>query len=169
MEGEAKIPDEVKTFFQIINTMSDSENDLTIRKERLIESSAADTVYACSGGKQLTGKHLSLGITVKTITGSRRTATLLNKFRHCANNETLRRIEMGMESTISETNSLVPSHIQKLPDLSTGLAWDNFATNTETPSGADTIHHTYGICYQNIDNNKNNENIMEITCNAIGT
>ena len=62
--------------------MSDSENDLTIRKERLIESSAADTVYACSGGKQLTGKHLSLGITVKTITGSRRTATLLNKFRH---------------------------------------------------------------------------------------
>ena len=51
----------------------------------------------------------------------------------------------------------------------TGLAWDNFDINTETPSDADTIHHTYGICYQNIDNNKNAENIMEHTCHAIGT
>ena len=39
----------------------------------------------------------------------------------------------------------------------------------ETPSGADTIHHTHGICYQNIDNDKNTENIMENTNNAIGT
>ena len=57
MKGEAKIPDEVYMY-----TGSDSENDLTIRKVRLIESSAADTVYAYSGGKQLTGKQLSLGI-----------------------------------------------------------------------------------------------------------
>ena len=169
MEGEVKIPDELKTFFQIMYTGSDSENDLTTQKERLEESSAADTVYVCSGGKQLTGKHLSLGVTVKAMTGSRRTVTLLNKFGHCASNETLRRIEMGMESTISETSSLVPSHIQKLSDLSTGLAWDNFDINTETPSDAETIYHTYGICYQNIDNNKNTENIMEHTCNAIGT
>ena len=169
MEGEVKIPDEVKSFFRIMYTGSDSENDLTIQKEGLVESSAADTVYACSGGKQLTGKHLSLGVTAKAMTGSRRTVTLLNKFGHCATNETLRRIEMGMESTISETSSIVPSHIQKRSDLSTGLAWDNFDINRETPSDADTIHHTYGICYQNIDNNKNAENIMEHTCNAIGT
>ena len=37
------------------------------------------------------------------------------------------------------------------PDLCTGTAWDNFDVNLETPSGADTIHHTYGICYQNIE------------------
>ena len=106
---------------------------------------------------------------MKAVTESQRTVTLLSKFGHCESNETLRCIEMGMESTISETNSLVPSHIQKLPDLSTGLAWDNSDINTETPSGADNIHHTYGICYQNTDNNKNIENIMEHTCNTIGT
>ena len=39
----------------------------------------------------------------------------------------------------------------------------------ETPSGADAIHHTYGICYKNIDHDKNIENIMENTNNAIGT
>ena len=48
MEGEVKIPEGVKTFFRIMYTGSDSENDLTIQKEGLVESSAADTVYACS-------------------------------------------------------------------------------------------------------------------------
>ena len=37
MEREVKIPDEVKAFFQIMYTGSDSDNDLTIRKARLIE------------------------------------------------------------------------------------------------------------------------------------
>ena len=49
------------------------------------------------------------------------------------------------------------------------LALDNFDINMETPSGADAIHHTYGICYKNIDHDKNIENIMENTNNAIGT
>lgn len=26
--------------------------------------------------------------------------------------------------------------------------WDNFDLNPETPSGVNTFHHTYGICYQ---------------------
>ena len=30
-----------------------------------------------------------------------------------------------------------------------GLAWNNFDINLETLSGANSIHHTYGICYQN--------------------
>lgn len=65
MEGEVKIPDKVKPFFWIMYTGSDSDNDLTILKEKLIKSSAADTVHACSGGKQLTGKHLTLGVTIR--------------------------------------------------------------------------------------------------------
>ena len=55
---------------------------------------------------------------MKAMTWNQRTVTLLSKFRHCASKETVRRIEMGMESTISETNSLVLSHFEKGPDLS---------------------------------------------------
>ena len=29
------------------------------------------------------------------------------------------------------------------------MAWDKFDINSETLSGANSIHHTYGICYQN--------------------
>ena len=150
LEGEVGIPQDLTDFFQIMYTGSDSSNELTCKKERVINSTAADVVYACSNGKQLPGKHLSLGLTTKAMTGSRRTVTLLNRLGHCASNETVRRIEMGMESTIVANHSLVPSHIETREDLCTALAWDNFDINIETPSGADTIHHTYGICYQNI-------------------
>ena len=31
-----------------------------------------------------------------------------------------------------------------------GMSWDNFDINIETRNGLGTIHHTYGIVYQNI-------------------
>ena len=33
--------------------------------------------------------------------------------------------------------------------MCTALAWDNFTINISTLSGADSMHHTVGICYQN--------------------
>ena len=32
----------------------------------------------------------------------------------------------------------------------TSFTWDNFDINTKAMCGTNTIHHTYGICYQNI-------------------
>ena len=42
-----------------------------------------------------------------------------------------------------------PNEILLHPHLCTGTAWDNFDIKIETLSGADTMHHTFGICYQN--------------------
>ena len=33
--------------------------------------------------------------------------------------------------------------------MCTALAWDNFTINISTLSGADSMHYTFGICYQN--------------------
>ena len=74
----------------------------------------------------------------------------MNRYGHCASSETVRRVEMSLESTLNNSDSFIPDSIETKPNLSTGTAWDNFDTNLETPSGADTIHHTYGICYQTI-------------------
>ena len=62
-----------------------------------------------------------------------------------------------LEHTCKRSSDLVSNDIVKRRDLSIGLAWDNFDLNIETLSGAGTVHHTYGICYQNID-----ENCMEV-------
>lgn len=47
----------------------------------------------------------------------------------------------------------------KKKPLATGFASDNCDININTLSGSNTIHHTYGICYQNISL-WNGENIM---------
>ena len=72
----------------------------------------------------------------------------MNRYGHCASTETIRRIDMSLKATINDKKNVVPDGIRKLPFLSTDTALDNFGINLETPPDKDTIHHTYGICYQ---------------------
>ena len=58
------------------------------RKTRLTDSSSLDAIFACSGGKLIRGKHLSLGIALKSMTGSKSLVLLLNRFGHCIGDET---------------------------------------------------------------------------------
>ena len=97
--------------------------------------------------KLLPGKYLSLGFAVKALIGSQNVVTLMNRYGYCASSETIRWIDMSLEATINDKKNVVPDGIRKLPFLSTGTAWDNFNINLEVPSGKETIHHRYGICY----------------------
>ena len=75
----------------------------------------------------------------------------MNRNGHCASSETLRRIDMGMEESLTITcGDYVPNGIIKQQGLCTGTAWDNFDINVETLNGLGTTHHTYGIACQNI-------------------
>ena len=51
------------------------------------------------------------------MTGSKSFVNLLNRFRHCFSNEKERRIDTGMESSLTSSNSLVPDQIIKTPEL----------------------------------------------------
>ena len=84
------------------------------------------------------------------MTSSKSVVNLLKRFGHCISNEKVHRIDIGMESSLRSSNSLVPDQTIKTPELCTVLPWDNFDVNLETLSGADSVHHTYGICYRNI-------------------
>ena len=58
----------------------------------------------------------------------------------------------------------LPHMVQKL-GLATGVSWDNYDGDTETLSGAGTLHDTVGISYQNLDPteiyNRPEENLSE--------
>ena len=87
---------------------------------------------------------------MKSLTGSQTAVTLLNRFGHCASDETICRIDMALEETVQNSDKdFVPKGILRRSGLCTGTAWDNFDVNIETLSGLGTIHHTYSICYQN--------------------
>ena len=82
------------------------------------------------------------------MTGSKSVVSLFNRFGQSIGDETVRRMDMSFQEAVNQNDTILPSHIQIFPNLSTGLAWDNFDINIETLSGENTIHHTYGICYQ---------------------
>ena len=115
-------------------------------KVGLVNSSSADFVYACSSAKLLLGKYISLGVALKSMIGSKLIANLLNRLGNYISTVTKKCAEFSLTSS----NSLVPDQIIKTPELYTTLAWDKFDVNLETLSGADSVHHTYGIYYQNI-------------------
>ena len=57
MEGEVIPPDSVKSFFKLLYTGNLlTTEELSSRKSRLIDSSAADAVFWCSAGKLIPGK-----------------------------------------------------------------------------------------------------------------
>ena len=143
LAGEVKPPNSLKEFFTTL--YGGNSSGLSARKERFVGSSAADVMYACSDEKFLPGKHLSLGLTVKSITGSKNAVTLLNKFGHCASNEKIRRIDIGIESTISQQDTLLPDQFLRDPNLCAALAWHNFDINISALSGVDSMYPTFGV------------------------
>ena len=150
MKGKVTHPDLLEEFYKNLYTGSISVTEVTSKKTQLIDSSCADAIYACSGSKLLPGKHLSLALAVKSLTGNHTAVTLLNRVGHCASDETISKIDMALEETVHRgDNDFVPKRIIKCPGLCTGTTWDNFDLNIETLSGLGTIHHTHGICYHN--------------------
>ena len=111
-----------------------------------MNSTSVEVVYVCSGGKLLPGKRISLGVALKLMTGSKSVVNLLSRFGHCISNEKVRKTDIGMESFLTSSNSLVPDQI--IIQLYTVLVWGNFDVNLETLSGAYPVQHTYRICYQ---------------------
>ena len=74
MAGEVEPPNSLKEFF---TTLYDGNSSISQIAKRFGDSSVADEMYACSGGKLLLGRHLPLGLTVTSITGSKNEVTSL--------------------------------------------------------------------------------------------
>ena len=106
-------------------------------------------MYTVSNGVLKPLKHLCLGVALKSLTGSRKVIEIVNHLGHSTGYTTTEEIETDLAISIQNQEHLTPDGMQRLPGLATGTAWDNYDENTETLSGADTLHDTVGICYQN--------------------
>ena len=84
------------------------------------------------------------------MTGSRKVIEMLNHLGHCINYHKVEEIETDLATNIQLNELATPDGITPAPGRSIGLAWDNYDENIETLSGANTLHDTVGICYQNI-------------------
>jgi len=147
--GQANKPEDLLEFFKVLYTGSSGKVTHT-QTERLIDSVTDDVIYATSHGRIQPGKHLSLALAMKSLTGSRRVIEILNRLGHSTGYHVAETIETQFATEISARSRATPDGMSNDPHLCTSLAWDNYDENTETLSGKGTLHDTVGICYQNL-------------------
>ena len=144
-DGEASPPDLVRTFFRILygGPNQDKHGDSV---QRRAESSNQDALFIVRNGSILPQKHIVLGMSVKSMTGSRKLVTILNRFGHCINYSCVEELETEIAHSQQDTHQACPDGTQ--PNRTIGLAFDNYDELSYTLSGADTLHDTMGILYQ---------------------
>ena len=83
IEGEVQIPESLKAFYKILYTGNANEQ-YSAKKSHVAGGSSVDTIFVCYRGKLVPAKHLSLGLTIKSLRESKAIAFLLNRFGHFA-------------------------------------------------------------------------------------
>ena len=128
-DGQGGIPTELRDFFNVLYTGSANKPE-TERNQRLVQSVSDDVVFAVTRGITKPGKHLCIGLGIKSLTGRRQIIDILNRFGHSINYHTVEAIETQVATDISDRHQALPDGTSQDDDLSTCLAWDNYDENT---------------------------------------
>ena len=73
-----------------------------------------------------------------------------NRFGHCVSSNFVEELETELAFGALEESKLLPESLLHLPDLNTGVAFDNFDLFVETLTEKDTLRDTVGIVTQDI-------------------
>ena len=122
-----------------------------VSHERKIQMICQDVVHAASNSRVKLPKHVSLGITIKHLTRSKKLITLLNRMGHCCSYEQTEIVETALANETlarSELNGgvIIPSNIS--PGVFVHMAADNNDFNEETIDVKNTTHATTFIAFQ---------------------
>lgn len=111
IEGECEIPQQLLDFMSfLIKGPSKRRNDNDEDNVR-IHSICDDIIYSIHKGRIKPGKHMKLGMTVKSLTNSKKIIQLLNRLGHSIGYTTVEELETEMTYTAYEKNKIIPSSI----------------------------------------------------------
>ena len=91
---------------------------------------------------------IQLGLTLKSMTGSKKLITLMNRMGHSISYNTADELETELTFTATKNKNLLPADLLAKSYLRTGVAFDNYNRFVETVDGKNTLHDTVGIVYQ---------------------
>lgn len=160
--GECDIPENVDAFNRWLYAGSFNRHK-TDSLNRKVRSHSQDMISGVTNGRIKTSKHICLGLSLKSITSSRKVVDLLNKYGHCSSYHVIEELETEATYTSNARSLNCPDDIILSPEYHTCVAFDNLDMFCETYGGKDTMHDTVGIIYQHIlptDQNDEN-NIIE--------
>lgn len=148
IKGECEIPYALLRFYSLLLTGGDVDKIKNPKMLVLAKSYASDVIYTIHRGRVKTSKHITLGITVKSLSSSEKLLRLLHSYGHCISYSKVLELETEATYTISETEKVCPAGMVLQPSLNSGFAFDNFDRYVETCDGKDTMHDTVGISFQ---------------------
>lgn len=160
LEGECDIPEELHLLIECL--LKGPRGSNMPLKEVKIASICNSIIFSMSNGSIKPSTCLTLGLAVKSITGSRKMINILNRLGHCVSYTLVEELETELAyGSSAETRILPYGLISGCEQLHTHVAFDNYDRFVETLSGKDTLHDTVGIVYQNISTeaNINNNNL----------
>lgn len=153
IDGECDVPDILQSFYTTLLCGTRTSKESSEYTIRIKKSLFQDAIFTVTNGCVKTSKHVTLGLTLKGLTNSKKIVNILNNYGHCCSYTVLEGLETEAYYTSLKNNNLCPDDIKRVPHLSTTVALNNFDRFVETTSGKDTLHDTVGIIFQNIDRN----------------
>lgn len=149
LKGECEVPQTLIEYYsKIISTKYPTKTSNNV--ERLAKSFSEDLIYAVTKGNIKTSKHINLGLTMKSLTNSKKVINILNKYGHCCSYIVLEELETEATFAASCRSNACPEDIILSNTLCTGVAFNNFDRFVDTTTGKDTLYDTVGIIFQNV-------------------
>lgn len=148
IEGECEIPKELYVLIECLVKGPRAMNSM--KKEKKISSICNSIIFSMSNGSIKPSSCIALGLTVKSMTGSRKVIDILNRMGCCISYTLTEELETELAFGSSNDRVLPYGLVSNDPSLRTHVAFDNFDKYVETTSGKDTLHDTVGIVYQNV-------------------
>lgn len=173
IDGECEIPEILINFYRKLISGENYRRRQNKRTTRLAKSFSGDIIYAVFNGRIKLSKHICFGMTLKSLTNSKKIINIVNRYGHCCSYSTLEGLETEATFTSCELSEICPEGILRTSHLYTGVAFDNYDRFVETTTGKDTLHDTVGIIFQ-IENNiiseeaVNNENVQQELVSNLG-
>lgn len=150
MQGECIVPQFLTQFYEKVLSGVSYRRRHHQRTVRLAKSYAEDLIYGVTNGRIKCSKHICLGMTVKSLTNSKKIVNVINRYGHCCSYSVLEGLETEATFSSCETSDICPDGIVREPGLHTGVAYDNYDRFVDTTSGKDTLHDTVGIIFQDV-------------------
>lgn len=83
---------------------------------------------------------MALGVSVKSLTGSKKLVTVLNRLGHGINYSTIEELETEAAIATLDMKTACPS--EAIENSPMGLSFDNYDELMHTLSGSETLHDT---------------------------
>lgn len=153
IQGECEIPVELYTFVECL-TLGPRKCQSKLKRNKII-SLCNSLILTTTDGAVKPSTSLQLGLSTKSLTGSRQLLDILNRMGFSISYSTAEEIETELAYGHAAKKNILPFGLTSNPNLCTHVAFDNYDRFVETTTGKNTLHDTVGIVYQNADNNNN--------------